>query len=180
MIKFGGYVKHMFTVALILTGGWSLEICRVSNHTTSLASASPPDARPVLSFQARVSYQRALEHVYWKHRIWVDSKSAPKPELGAVMSIAQIEAKVKDNLELSQALGRRNHSATVQQIQAEIDRMANHTRRPEMLRELWAALENDPYLIAECLARPLIEQRLAAQELQSESSSGAPPRITSR
>ncbi|TLD43135.1 MAG: hypothetical protein JETT_0570 [Candidatus Jettenia ecosi] len=46
------------------------------------------------------------------------------------------------------------------QLQAELERMAETTRNPEMLRELWAALGNDPQIIAECLARPLLVERL--------------------
>jgi hypothetical protein len=39
--------------------------------------------------------------------------------------------------------------------------MARDTKQPDALRELWAALANDPMLIAECLARPtLVEQAL--------------------
>ncbi|PYT06089.1 MAG: hypothetical protein DMF60_10050, partial [Acidobacteria bacterium] len=106
-------------------------------------------------------------------------QSASKPELDAVMSIAQIERKVNENLEISNALERQNRSVTTQQLQAEIHRMAGHTKRPEMLRELWAALGNNPYLIAECLARPLVEHRLA-HEVQAEGSSGAQLTIPSR
>ena len=34
--------------------------------------------------------------------------------------------------------------------------MANHSKQPEVLRELFAALGNDPLVIAECLARPVL------------------------
>jgi hypothetical protein len=46
------------------------------------------------------------------------------------------------------------------QLQAEMERMAQHTRQPEVLRELFAALGNDPFVIAECLARPVLLERL--------------------
>ena len=35
---------------------------------TDLAAVDP--AAKVLSFAERVSYQRAIENVYWRHRIW--------------------------------------------------------------------------------------------------------------
>src|SRR6266550_1022402 len=38
--------------------------------------------------------------------------------------------------------------------------MARHTKQPEVLRELFAALGNDPFVIAECLARPALTGRL--------------------
>src|SRR5262249_20337643 len=83
------------------------------------------------------------------------------PSLDAVVSQAQLENKVKDYLRKSQALTdywRRSISA--QQLQAEMDRMARHTRQPEVLRDLFEALGNDPFVIAECLARPALVERL--------------------
>ena len=38
--------------------------------------------------------------------------------------------------------------------------MAKHTKQPEVLRELFEALGNDPFVIAECLARPALAERL--------------------
>ena len=51
---------------------------------------------------------------------------------------------------------------TAEQLQAEIDRMARDTKQPEVLRELFEALGNDPAVIAECLARPILAERLIA------------------
>ena len=41
-----------------------------------------------------------------------------------------------------------------------MERIAKHTKQPEVLRELFAALGNDPFVIAECLARPVLAERL--------------------
>src|SRR5579884_3034024 len=41
-----------------------------------------------------------------------------------------------------------------------MDRMATNTRQPDVLRELFEALDNDPFVIAECLARPALVNRL--------------------
>src|SRR6266566_7344671 len=57
-----------------------------------------------LNFAERVSYQRAIEDVYWRHRIWPKENPNPKPSLDAVMSQAQIERKVTDSLRNFQAL----------------------------------------------------------------------------
>src|SRR5256714_2491312 len=35
-----------------------------------------------------------------------------------------------------------------------------NTRQPEVLQELFEALGNDPFIIAECLARPMLAERL--------------------
>ena len=40
-----------------------------------------------------------------------------------------------------------------------MDRMAKHTKQPEVLHELFEALGNDPFVIAECLARPALSER---------------------
>src|SRR6266446_3204663 len=60
-----------------------------------------------LTFAERVGYQRVIEDVYWRHRIWPRNsgeRSDPKPPLDAVMSQAQLEKKVADYLRNSQAL----------------------------------------------------------------------------
>jgi len=114
-----------------------------------------------LSFEERVSYQRAIEEVYWRHRIWPKERPDPKPSLDAVMSQAQLEKKVAGYLRNSQALEDYwQRPITAKQLQAEMDRMAKHTRQPEVLRELFEALGNDPFVIAECLARPALAERL--------------------
>ena len=115
-----------------------------------------------LTFAERVAYQRAIEDVYWRHRIWPRSERPdPKPSLDAVMSQAQLEEKVHDYLRKSQALEDYWYRPiNAEQLQAEMDRMAQHTKQPEVLRELFKALGDDPFVIAECLARPMLAERL--------------------
>src|SRR5205085_1738599 len=115
-----------------------------------------------LTFAERVAYQSAIEDVYWRHRIWPDTNPGPKPPLDKVMSQAQIEKKVEDYLRDSQALEDYwQRPITRDQLQAEMERMASHTKQPEVLQELFEALGNDPFVIAECLARPVLAERLA-------------------
>jgi hypothetical protein len=38
--------------------------------------------------------------------------------------------------------------------------MASQTKQPGVLRELFVALGNDPFVVAECLARPILAERL--------------------
>lgn len=114
-----------------------------------------------LTLKERISYQRAIEAVYWRHRIWPTANLKPKPQLEAVMPLAQIQAKVEDFLRKSKALeAYLRRPITGEQLQAEIDRIASQTQQPAMLAELWAALDNDPLVIAECLARPVLVERL--------------------
>jgi N-acetylneuraminic acid mutarotase len=114
-----------------------------------------------LTFAERVMYQHAIEDVYWRHRIWPRERPDPKPSLDVVMSQAQLEKKVADYLRKSQALEDYwQRTITAEQLQAEMDRMALHTKQPEVLRELFEALGNDPFVIAECLVRPALAERL--------------------
>src|SRR6266540_1852419 len=119
-----------------------------------------------LTFKERVAYQRAIEEVYWRHRTWPrhgGERPDPKPSLDTVMSRAQIEKKVTDYLRKSQALENCWHQPiTAEQLQAEMDRMAKHSKQPDVLRELFEALGNDAFVIAECLARPALAERLLA------------------
>src|SRR5438876_4057402 len=117
-----------------------------------------------LSFADRVAYQRAIEEVYWQHRIWPAANAGPKPPLNKVMSQAQIEQKVEDYLRNSQALEDYwQRPITPDQLQREVERIATHTKQPGVLRELFAALGNDPFVIAECLARPVLAERLLTE-----------------
>jgi N-acetylneuraminic acid mutarotase len=122
-----------------------------------------------LTFEERVSYQRAIEDVYWRHRIWPMEQRDPKPSLAAVMSQAQLEKKVADYLRNSQALEDHwQRPITAEQLQAEMDRMAKRSKQPEVLQELFEALGNDPFVIAECLARPVLTARLLAYSVANQ------------
>ncbi len=127
---------------------------------TSPAKAGIPSHR-MLTVAGRVAYQYAIEEIYWRHRIWPKDNPGPKRPLDEVVSRGQIENKVSDYLRKSQAVwDRRGWPITTIELQDEIERMARETKRPGMLREIFAALDNDPFVIAECLARPTLAGRL--------------------
>lgn len=114
-----------------------------------------------LTLDERVACRKAIEAVYHRRRIWPAANQRPKPPLSEVLHDAQIRAQVEDELRQGEALAEYwNRPITGKHLQAEMDRMTRSTRRPEMLKELFAALDNDPYLIAECLARPVLTRRL--------------------
>src|SRR6201987_733626 len=118
-------------------------------------------SRRTLTFAQRVSYQRAIEEVYWRQRIWPKDNPQQKPPLAAIVSETQLERKVQDYLRKSQLItDQRQLAITAGELQAEMERMAAHTKHPEVLRELFEALGNDPFVIAECLARPALAERL--------------------
>jgi hypothetical protein len=128
-----------------------------------------------LTFEERVSYQRAIEEVYWRHRTWPKENRYPKPPLDAVMSEAQVEKKVADYLRKPQALEDYwQRPITAEQLQAEMNRMAKHTKQPEVLQELFEALGNDPFVIAECLARAVLAERLLAHSALEQVREAGP------
>jgi hypothetical protein len=156
--KIRAYIIHSGVWAVFLSMAF-IGLSWALNSPHRIATASAP-AR-MLTFVERVAYQRAIEDVYWRHRIWPKENPNPKPSLDAVMTQAQLEKKVTDYLRSSQALADYwKQPITAGQLQAEMDRMAQHTRQPEVLRELFAALGKDPFVIAECLARPVLAERL--------------------
>jgi N-acetylneuraminic acid mutarotase len=139
-----------------------------------------PEAREkpsgtTLTFAERVTYQRAIEEVYWRHRVWPRENPGQKPPLDAVMSQAQLEHKVEDYVRKSQLVAdQRGSPITASELQAEMERMAAHTKQPEVLRELFEALSNDAFVVAECVARSILAERLvAAQTVMAGASPAA-------
>ena len=151
--KISGYILRGTVAALLLwcvTIGLSWAI-NVTNHTheasasehntvfgvtahegAASAEASAIQRNSTLTFADRVAYQRAIEEVYWQHRIWPKENTSPKPPLDKVMTQAEIEKKVEDYLRNSQAPEDYwKRPITPDQLQAEMERMANHTKQPE-------------------------------------------------
>ena len=113
-----------------------------------------------LTFEDRLKAQDAIERVYYNHRVWPKENPQPKPPFEKMVPRTIIEQKVNDSLKISATLKEFwQRPLTGEQLQAEMDRMARNTKDPETLKELFAALDNDPYLIAECLARPVLADR---------------------
>jgi hypothetical protein len=115
-----------------------------------------------LTLAERTACVRAVEDVFWQHRLWPTENPGPKPSLDAVFPPAALEARVTDSLRLSNALAVYwQQPITGAMLQVEVERMARDTRQPEVLREIWQALGHDPRLVAECLARPALVERMA-------------------
>ena len=166
IIRSGAYAVFL-SVAFIAVS-WAFNSPNIWHKSAGTAgayetTAKTPSQPRALSFAERVMYQRAIEDVYWRHRIWPNENPDPKPSLDTVMSQAQLENKVTGYLRNSLALQDYwQWPITAQQLQTEMDRMARETKQPEVLRELFEALGNDPAVIAECLVRPILAERLIA------------------
>ncbi len=146
----------------------------------AVTEAAPPASTwlrglpSTLSLEARLFHQQAIEEVLWQHRIWPAENPKPKPALEAVMLSSAIRANLEDTLRLSNALEQFwGQPITGAQLQAEMERQSRETKQPEVLRKLWAALGNDPHLIAEMLARPALAQRLASNWYEGSRPAGS-------
>src|SRR5215469_8858988 len=165
-----GFLNARVLLAFFLCAG----ACSVVTGTLSafFRSETPTNvSQRTLTFAERLAYQRAIEEVYWRHRIWPKDRPDAKPSLDAIMSEAQLEKKVTDYLRKSQALADYwQQPITAQQLEAEMQRMAHHTKQPEVLRELFEALGNDPFVIDQCLARPVLTERFVADLLAQDKT----------
>src|SRR5438270_11588458 len=144
-ISRSAFLSPRFLLAVFLFGA----ACSIATGTL-LGFFRGEGSHRALTFAERVAYQRAIEDVYWRHRIWPKERPDSKPSLDAVMSQAQLEKKVADYLRKSQALEDYwQRPLTAEQLQAEMDRMAKYSRQPDVLHELFQAVGNDPFVISE-------------------------------
>jgi len=133
-------------------------------------SVAPSAGTRQLTFEERVTAQRAIEQVYWDHRSWPEQNRGAKPSLGEVLPETAIRAKTRSYLSRSDALGKAGRPITQQQLSDEMARMVASSNAPGVLRELFAALGNDSVVIAETLVRQKLVDRPASL---AQSTSGA-------
>lgn len=144
---------------------WGLIVLFITSYSIYANAENRPISRQsdVLTTGQRISCQRAIEEVYWSHRTWPQN-SQPRPNLNEVLSGSLIDSKVADALRKSNALEMFwNRPILPKELQAEIDRIERETKQANMLREIYNALDNDPLLVAECLARPIVADRKIRQ-----------------
>jgi len=142
---------------------WLLAAVTLILAGTGVVSGDEPSvpAYDTLSFADRVQCEQRLEKVKWRHRIWPVENPGAKPALEELLPETALRARVADQLDRSMALEVFwSRLLSGEQLQAEVNRIARDSRAPELLRELFTALDNDPLLIAECLARPILVDRL--------------------
>jgi dockerin type I repeat protein len=155
------YASARAVITLVLVAATE---CLIPNGQLFASFPTGSVSNRTLSFAERFAYQRAIEEVYWRHRIWPKENARPKPSLDTIVSRDALEKKVRDYQRKSQVLQDFwQRPVTAEQLQAEMDRMASSTKQPAVLREIFAALGNDPFVIAECLARPALAERLLSK-----------------
>jgi galactose oxidase-like protein len=134
-----------------------MRLARIRATACAVAALSaPPLLARELSPADRAAAQAVLDRVYHEHRIGIDEPFAT----AVAQSVA--ERKVRTTVELSELLASRWQTpVTAEMLRDELVRMARGTRMPGRLRELFAALGDDPVLIQESLVRPALVARLA-------------------
>src|SRR2546422_2896703 len=109
-----------------------------------------------LAFDERVEAQRTIEQIYYSYQIGADlpfDEAVPREIL---------ERKVHLYLRQSVALSRFwNTTVTDDSLRQELRRIEQATRFPDRLQQVYKALDDDPMLLQECLARPTLVDRLA-------------------
>lgn len=136
----------------------------------SLASTAAGSHQP-LTFMERVDTQEAIERIHYAHQLWPKENQSPKPPFEDAVPRKLLEGKVADYLLKSAALDVVwHHPVASYQLQAELERMVRDTRRPDILTELFAALDNYPRLIAETLARQVLVDRLVRSWFEHDRS----------
>jgi hypothetical protein len=118
----------------------------------------------VLDFESRVWAQMQIEKVWYEHRIWPKENPGPKPLFPMAITAEAIESKVRQTLlKASVMKSRWGYEISAGTLQIELNRMAKSSLAPETLREIFAALHDDPRLIAETLARQTISDQMIRQ-----------------
>jgi len=112
-------------------------------------------AAGTLPLARRVAAQREIERVYWTHR------TGARASFEVAVPDDVVERKVRrglaESVALEQIWGER---LSAYRLRRELDRMVRASRLPGRLAEIFAALDDDPVLLQESLARPALVARL--------------------
>lgn len=113
----------------------------------------PADQFKKLTLEERANYKFKIEEVYQKHRS--NGNDFKLPDFEFFLKEAEKDIKYTNALELFF-----NYKIDEEKLQGEIERIVENTRQPQVLKEIFAALENDPEIIAEVYARDILSERI--------------------
>jgi hypothetical protein len=138
-----------------------------------VAQETKPAPQP-LTRDRLCAAQRTIAEIELQHLNLQTRNLARKPTREQLVPENALASRVDEPLRMSQALASLYAAPiTASDLLAELEREATATKMPERLRELWAALGNDPALIAEAVARPILaENRLRARFSSDERIHG--------
>jgi hypothetical protein len=107
----------------------------------------------------------AIERVYYNHRL------GEKPPFEQVLPPATLENLVRQDLRKETALkGAYRVEITPAMLDAEVQRINNTTRAPEILAEIKAALGNDATRFARAMAKPILVERLLRETFDNDDA----------
>ncbi len=142
----------------MMTRALSIAVVAVS----ALAAAAAPSL---------VDDRVAIERVYYNHR------TGTKPPFEETLPPAQIEKLVALELKKEAVLKRvYGVEITEAMVEAEVRRINETTRAPEVLAELKTALGNDPARFARSLAQPIVVERTLRTRFENDDKLHAPER----
>lgn len=143
-------------------------VCCVLAFAASV-SAITSDGPDKLTFQARVAYQEKIERIYWQNRIWPKENPQSKPAFEQSISSGAIRDKIENYLQKSTALKKIwNFTISSERVQLELKRISANTKNPQMLEQIFGALDRDPNVIAECLVRPILVNKILRERYSYE------------
>jgi hypothetical protein len=113
----------------------------------------------------------AIERVYYQHRL------GEKPPFDQVLRPATLENLVRQDLRKEAALKQAySVEVTPAMLDAEVQRINNTTRAPDMLAEIKTALANDPARFANVFAKPILVERRLREKFDNDDALHAPQR----
>jgi len=129
------------------------------------ASEAPDD------FTALCADRTAVEQVYYQHRL------GNKPPFAQLLPPAAIQKLVRQDLQKEAVLKKvYGFEITPAQIDAEVRRINDTSRAPDILADLKAALGNDPARFAQTVVKPVLVERELREHFDNDDTLHAPQR----
>src|SRR5438132_11036944 len=97
-ISLSAFSSSRASIGLLVCGAAACSMLSGALLAFFRPEAPSKGSQTTLTFAERVAYQRAIEEIYWRHRIWPKENANRKPSLDEVMSAQQIEKKVEEYL----------------------------------------------------------------------------------
>lgn len=106
------------------------------------------------------SCEYKIQEFKWSKSLWPKENKKSKPSFGEVVNLESIAQKINNRLKMQWLLSDKfNIDITPAMLQHDLNRMANNTKDPDGLEELFQLFENNPQTIAQCVSLPYIIQK---------------------
>lgn len=104
--------------------------------------------------------ETSIQSFKWDNQIWPKTNNQPKPSFASIIQRAEIRQKILNNLKKQAILTSDfNLDITSAMVQHDLNRMAQSSRSPQKLNQLFKLLGNDPQTIAQCISRPYLVKK---------------------